>query len=617
MPALHLFSRRTILAGDDLQLPSLAWGLLNGLQLFVLLPILLYSPLLHILSDDGDGNDTKDAPMLDKDSYSFNSSLHTDLNESVFVTSRNLQTDDYTTKSPCNTSPNYQYLILLSHLIATSIYFAISLHIERCIFHTSSIGTPTMNIEARMKPLSSLIEFKLTYWNGCNLLLLGVAVTLTILDFVNNNQQQEDGDYDGGYIIESCDTFPMYWYVAWFLLLSTQTFQAIFAMTSLISIWRIQPINSLNQQSTNEEYQHSYEVDNVHHRAMMHEAEELWRTRCEGCCRILAVSTCFLFGGRGIVSTSSNNNSKFNLYGDISRALADYFADFGVLDVVPSDVGLGIVVLRHMQAQRRLVAKREALHQLGYGSSRPGSRLDLTRVEDDAAVNNTAGLNRRTLFFRWRNTATVEDTPSSPLRQSTSSNNNNPESPSRANEEYQSFSRVVLSPLISLDASAIIEGAHFARHQLAIYTWILYYYEYPITGSLRLIGRALRQQMNCADATAYSPNRQERIVGDNFLHIHEATMLAHAGLQKADIAYATFEAGFYETPYCIIIDRQWKTVVLSIRGSLTLEDCVVDVLLDPCPLDSSGEQFGFDGAGQYCHGGVFGCTRWLYDDLER
>ena len=32
-----------------------------------------------------------------------------------------------------------------------------------------------------------------------------------------------------------------------------------------------------------------------------HIAEEMWQARCEGCCRALAVSTCFLFGGRGIV----------------------------------------------------------------------------------------------------------------------------------------------------------------------------------------------------------------------------------------------------------------------------------------------------------------------------
>lgn len=111
---------------------------------------------------------------------------------------------------------------------------------------------------------------------------------------------------------------------------------------------------------------------------------------------------------------------------------------------------------------------------------------------------------------------------------------------------------------------------------------------------------------------------QETIVGDNCFHLHEATMLAHAKLSKSDIAYATFESGgFYETPYCIVIDRKWKSVVLSIRGSLTLEDCVVDCLLDPTPLDALGEKCGFAGAGQYCHGGVLECTNWLHEDLMR
>ena len=32
----------------------------------------------------------------------------------------------------------------------------------------------------------------------------------------------------------------------------------------------------------------------------------------------------------------------------------------GELDVVPSDVGLGFVMLRHVQAQRRMIARRHA-----------------------------------------------------------------------------------------------------------------------------------------------------------------------------------------------------------------------------------------------------------------
>ena len=57
--------------------------------------------------------------------------------------------------------------------------------------------------------------------------------------------------------------------------------------------------------------------------------------------------------------------------------------------------------------------------------------------------------------------------------------------------------------------------------------------------------------------------------------------------------------------------------MLSIRGSLELEDCVVDVLLNQSPLDALGNEYGFNGEGQHCHGGVVECANWLHGDLMR
>ena len=50
MPALYLFNRRTLLAGDDLQLPSLAWGSVSTVQLFILVPYLLYYDIELLLT---------------------------------------------------------------------------------------------------------------------------------------------------------------------------------------------------------------------------------------------------------------------------------------------------------------------------------------------------------------------------------------------------------------------------------------------------------------------------------------------------------------------------------------------------------------------------------------
>ena len=673
MPALYLFNRRTLLAGDDLQLPSLAWGSVSTVQLFILVPYLLYYDI-ELLLTSPEKDDLNYHAYYDNDwSSSESGRIDNEDLESITIIRRSLllyssnndNEDDYFTTTmerylptmqtaECSKSTsqytNYTFPILLFiYLIGITTYRAMSLYYERRIFHTSSLGTPTINIQLR-KPLKKLIEFKMIWLGGYNALLLLFGLCI-------------GGVYISGY--NEC--FPTVWWVVWFVLFITQGVQFFINFTTLISLWRVNPASSLNATSTtaivDDEQQlqnnnsdfYTRHVDSLHRHDNVSVAEELWQNRCEGCCRVLAVSTCFMFGGKGIVSHAAEGGGE-KFYGDIARALADYFADFGDgngngstgLDVVPSDVGLGFVMLRHIQAQRKMLARRDALQQTnggvgGYGSSsRLGSQTNLSAM--DNSNNNVPSLstNRTTLLFRRKGPSQNEGS------EVTTTPQPNIESQTNGEEAYRSFSRTVLSPSNPDDYALVEEGAHFARHQLAIYTWILYYYQFPVSGKFRLIGRSLKAKMKCSNtsissettnvrgSTTYEPcsidvepgnaavrnstvveMNEETIVGDNFLHIHEATMLAHAGLEKADVAYANFEAGFYETPYCIIIDRKWKSIVLSIRGSLTLEDCVVDVLLDPSPLDALGEKYGFAGAGQHCHGGVAECTNWLHEDLMR
>ena len=119
--------------------------------------------------------------------------------------------------------------------------------------------------------------------------------------------------------------------------------------------------------------------------------------------------------------------------------------------------------------------------------------------------------------------------------------------PTRSNsdEVYRSFSRTVLSPANSEDFSRIEEGARFARYQLAIYTWVLFYYQHPLSGTVRLIGRAIKEKSQCKPGVSSDSSRlyehtpdiesnetgatfemsHRRIVGDNCIGIHEATLL--------------------------------------------------------------------------------------------
>ena len=67
MPALYLFNRRTLLAGDDLQLPSLAWGSVSTVQLFILVPYLLYYDIELLLTSSPEKDDLNYHAYYDND----------------------------------------------------------------------------------------------------------------------------------------------------------------------------------------------------------------------------------------------------------------------------------------------------------------------------------------------------------------------------------------------------------------------------------------------------------------------------------------------------------------------------------------------------------------------
>lgn len=204
-------------------------------------------------------------------------------------------------------------------------------------------------------------------------------------------------------------------------------------------------------------------------------------------------------------------------------------------------------------------------------------------------------------------------------------------------DDVERLMRSVLSRQSLEDMAALEEGARYAKHALAIYTWVLYLYVHPVSGLAKLLwtGRcspcdschddeAVPLQNDAANLSssleppglhAHIPG--SRLLGDNAWQMHKNALLITAGLQEADLVYAQLQSGFSENPYCILLDHAWKSVVVSVRGTFSLEDCVTDVLIEPESLEPLGEEFGFDAKGQYCHGGVLACVRNVYRDLKR
>lgn len=143
-----------------------------------------------------------------------------------------------------------------------------------------------------------------------------------------------------------------------------------------------------------------------------------------------------------------------------------------------------------------------------------------------------------------------------------------------------------------VDAETLADAAYYMKYAFAAYGWMLFVWQKRTFGVIQLCcGRAcglwalpatLRRRGNIVDTVrAPRPNT-------------EAILLA-AELKEKDLVFVRQEGLPDVLPYFIAVDHIKQTVVLAIRGSLSLEDCVRDLLFEPADLDEwvmGGETWG-------------------------
>ena len=557
MPAIHLFERRTILGGDDLQFGAFVTAILRMLQLTLLLgPILAH--MAHECRKNGGF-------------WAF-----------LFY--------DPSVDADCRDS-HYFSLLLVIYALSSCLYGFASLVLEWRITRWAGVGTPT-DTRIRSPKVSYLLEVKLAPFS---LILFIVWMTgVSALCFaphyyrcrdledlwamekegkeINSAQEEDLGS-------TSISSRIRLWWIAVFFLLLTQASEIFVAWLFVLHLCSKPKDDRFLPQPGSNLLESSYPNHEL--------VEQMWADRCAAACQCLGVASCFAFGGRELLGQAE--------FGDVARALADYLETGGVLDVVPSDIAMGFLLLQRIQLERSLRTRRRIL--VDVEMSAEGHRISCD-YEDDVLVP----------------TLSRKDELLIPLEENLG--------------DASSFSsgngasvRSVLLQSSTEDMMALGEGARYADYALAIYTWVLYLYVHPFSGVPRLASVA---GFACCASTLkrlfhgndFVPENG-RIEGDNICQSHKAALLLTAGLENADLVYAQLRSGFSENPYCILLDHDWKSVVVSIRGTFSLEDCVTDVLIEPEPLDQLGEEFGFDGSGQFCHGGVLLCARNIYRDLQR
>lgn len=378
-----------------------------------------------------------------------------------------------------------------------------------------------------------------------------------------------------------------------------------------------------------------------------------YEKRCQCCCKFTALCCCFTFGGRGI------HNEDFS---SISEALADLFQGW-TLDIVPSDVRMAMHMLGLLQEERR----QERLKQLRSEIDLTNSKLREIFDDSDAmsllkmpagylfvsdAVKNALGFLQSSDIENAQDSADdlkvsgKEQAQSSGGAKSTSNRTlssmtttvkaSDPVdvSPRRkqslfckavkeANGKRYEFSpRSILSPSYDDDRYRIAEGARFMRYSDAINTWKNYVFTHLLTGfcDLTLTACSLKAR-RCRNQTSSAESSASLVVDDFAFPLHEAALLKVVGFDKSkvELAYAYFNrrTSVEGAVYCILVDHVWKSVVVCVRGSLSLADYVVNLDLAPESLEDAGIEFGFNGRGEFCHRGYMVRAAWIYEDMKK
>jgi sn1-specific diacylglycerol lipase len=97
-----------------------------------------------------------------------------------------------------------------------------------------------------------------------------------------------------------------------------------------------------------------------------------------------------------------------------------------------------------------------------------------------------------------------------------------------------------------------------------------------------------------------------------------AGMKKTIGIDDDDsILYVSFKNSLLHSPFAVLVDHRKQCVVITIRGTLSLDDCVKDVMAEDIPMDTIGQEWGFDGEGQYCHRGVYNTALAIVQTIQR
>ncbi|KAL0280575.1 UNVERIFIED_CONTAM: hypothetical protein PYX00_001834 [Menopon gallinae] len=196
-----------------------------------------------------------------------------------------------------------------------------------------------------------------------------------------------------------------------------------------------------------------------------------------------------------------------NSFGDIARLLSDFFRD---IDVVPSDVVAGLILLRKYQKiERESIVKQ--------------------RLNDTYEYLSGVAVTSGTQFLALNDPV-----------------------------HYAFFQDVI----------------HYMNFALGAYGWPVYVMSNPTAALCRLCSKL---RCSCFPCCGSSKKNSAVIIKDNCCQCNYTALKQQVETGDVQVVYATFHVDVGITPFFVAVDYSRKKIIVSIRGTLSLQDVITDL----------------------------------------
>ena len=339
----------------------------------------------------------------------------------------------------------------------------------------------------------------------------------------------------------------------------------------------------LNPDLENNVYSHT--MDDSEEEDFNSKNQKVWAKRCQAICSCTRFFSCGIFGGANVTQDIDA----------VARVMTKLFHHDGFLDVVPSDVLAGILLVRLQQIEiwkkyytgvtEMGLNEPKALYDNEYNAQNEEDTKAHVRLNSGDTLINNSRIVRNNSFM------------SLPLR----------------TRNVLNAQRRSMSHLNPADLSDINTLSRLSYYAFAIYTHLLYLYDKPASSLCKLC-------YTCSSGNVCQnddKNIRNNHSGDNCLYMNRAAAETVVNdLGNAEVFYANYENDNVLKPYGVFLDHETKSVVIAVRGTLSLEDCITDAICDPIELKEAGEKWGFDGVGKWAHGGILRSALAIREDIE-